>query len=83
MQSKLAMHLSKRCKAKSKRSGKRCNNAAVRGWSVCRMHGVGGGAPKGKANGNYKHGFNTQEAEQDRKLLREAIRVIRRFAGDI
>ena len=28
----------------------------MRGWKVCRMHGARGGAPKGKRNGNYKHG---------------------------
>jgi len=38
------------CKAKSKISGERCQNAAVRGFEVCRMHGAKGGAPKKNLN---------------------------------
>ena len=34
------------CTAMSKRSGQRCKNPAVRGWTVCRMHGAGGGRPR-------------------------------------
>ena len=41
-------HDAPRCKAKSKRTGKRCRAPAVRGFRVCRMHGAGGGAPTGK-----------------------------------
>jgi hypothetical protein len=37
-----------RCKAKSKRTGKRCRAPAVRGCRVCRMHGARVGAPTGK-----------------------------------
>lgn len=33
-----------RCSAKSKRSQKPCNNPAIKGGTVCRMHG--GGAPQ-------------------------------------
>ena len=68
-------HNAPRCTAKSKRSGKRCKAPAVRGWTVCRMHGAGGGAPKGKANGNYVHGahtFETQLAALGRLTNREA-----------
>ena len=32
----------------------------MKGWAVCRMHGAGGGAPEGKRNGNYRHGFRTE-----------------------
>ena len=46
----LDMHQALRCHAKSKRSGLRCQAPAVRGSSVCRMHGAGGGAPKGNRN---------------------------------
>ncbi len=35
----------KRCKAKAKRTGKRCKNNAVTGYDVCRMHG--GKTPRG------------------------------------
>jgi len=46
----LPMHQASRCRAKSKRSGKPCRSPAVRGSSVCRMHGAGGGAPRGNRN---------------------------------
>lgn len=83
MQGKLPMHLSKRCKAKSKRSGEKCNNAAVTGWNVCRMHGAGGGAPKGKANGNYRHGFSSQESVDARRLLRDVIQATRGILDEL
>jgi glucans biosynthesis protein len=51
----LHMHQALRCHAKSKRSGLQCRAPAVRGHSVCRMHGAGGGAPKGNRNA-LKHG---------------------------
>jgi hypothetical protein len=41
------MHQALRCHAKSQRCGLQCRSPAVRGRSVCRMHGAGGGAPKG------------------------------------
>jgi hypothetical protein len=37
-----------RCTAKSKRSQKPCNNPAIMGGTVCRMHG--GGAPQVQAS---------------------------------
>jgi hypothetical protein len=43
-ESKLPMHLACRCSATSKRSGLRRRSPAVRGASVCRMHGAAGGA---------------------------------------
>ena len=54
-------HAAPRCKAKSKRSGQPCRAPAVRGWTVCRMHGARGGAPEGKRNGNYRHGARSKE----------------------
>ena len=51
----LDMHQALRCHAKSKRSGMQCQSPAVRGSKVCRMHGAGGGAPKGNRNA-WKHG---------------------------
>ena len=62
MQSEMPMHQSPRCTARSKRTGKPCRSPAVKGWSVCRMHGARGGAPKGKRNGAYRHGNFTKEA---------------------
>ena len=70
------MHGSPRCTAHSKRTGLPCEAPAVTGWSVCRMHGAGGGAPSGKRNGNYRHGGRTKETmalmAQIRDLVREA-----------
>jgi hypothetical protein len=59
-----------RCTAKSKRTGQRCKAPAVRGWSVCRFHGARGGAPKGKANGAWKHGYYGQDAKDERLLVK-------------
>ncbi len=66
-----------RCSATSKRTGKACQAPAVRGWTVCRFHGAGGGAPKGAQNGNYKHGFYTNEAIEERRALSALLRASR------
>src|SRR5262249_11951648 len=50
----------------------------VRGWTVCRFHGAHGGAPKGKANGAYKHGLYTAEAKKERRLLADLLRPARK-----
>lgn len=47
-----------RCTAHSKRTGKPCNNPAVRGSTKCRMHG--GNSRKGIASGTFKHGGYSQ-----------------------
>jgi hypothetical protein len=47
------MNVSPRCSATSKRSRRKCQAPAVKGWTVCRFHGARGGAPKGNANGAY------------------------------
>jgi hypothetical protein len=67
----------KRCQARSKRTGKPCQSPAVRGWNVCRMHGAGGGAPKGKRNGNYRHGDRTAEAVVTRRVIGDLLRQSR------
>jgi hypothetical protein len=51
-----------RCHARSKRTGLPCRQPAVRGWSVCRMHGARGGAPKGDRNGMWRHGRCSNES---------------------
>ena len=63
-----------RCAATSKRTRERCKAPAVRGWTVCRFHGARGGAPKGKANGAYKHGLYTREAQAECRFLSELVR---------
>ena len=67
-----------RCSATSKRTRERCKAPAVRGWTVCRFHGARGGAPKGEANGAYKHGLHTNEAKEERRLLLALLRQSRR-----
>src|SRR5437763_4530560 len=61
------------CRARSKRSGKPYQAPAVRGWAVCRMHGAGGGAPKGNKNA-LKHGLYTAEAIAERRAIRALLR---------
>ena len=38
------------------------------------IHGARGGAPKGKANGSYQHGLDTQEAQSERRVLSKLVR---------
>ena len=61
-------HAAPRCDARSKRTGQPCRNPAVKGWNVCRMHGARGGAPRGEAHGNYRHGGRTIEAALFRRI---------------
>jgi uncharacterized protein YjcR len=69
----LHMHQASRCPAKSKRSGLQRRSPAVRGCSVCRMHGSAGGAPKGNRNAR-KHGLYSAESVEMRRLVRELTR---------
>lgn len=57
-----------RCTARTKATGCRCKGPAVKGWSVCRMHGARGGAPEGERNGMWRHGGRTKENDAIRKL---------------
>ena len=68
-QREYAFQTAPRCTAKSKRTGEPCKAPAMRGWNVCRFHGAGGGAPKGKANGAWKHGYYSDEAKAERDLV--------------
>ena len=63
-----------RCSATAKSTGQGCKAPAVRGWRVCRVHGAGGGAPRGKAHPNYKHGMRAKEFTQQRKLINQLIK---------
>ncbi len=78
MKRPLPMHLSPRCSARSKRTRKRCRAPAVKGWTVCRFHGAGGGGPRGTRNGMYKHGLNTNEAIEERRALSALLRASRK-----
>ena len=59
----------RRCGART-RAGRPCRQAAVTGRARCRMHGgaKGSGGPRGKRNGNFRHGGWTRESVN----LREA-----------
>jgi hypothetical protein len=50
---------------------------------MCRFHGARGGAPKGEANGSYKHGLCTQEAIAERRLLSDLLRESRKTIADL
>jgi hypothetical protein len=63
-----------RCSARSKRSGERCKNYAVRGFSVCRMHGARGGPRTDRGmercrTASLKHGFYSKQRYAERKQL--------------
>ena len=67
-----------RCQART-RAGGFCRTPAVTGKRVCRMHGGarGSGAPKGEANGMYRHGGWTKEAVELRRRAAALLRTIR------
>ena len=70
------MHLSPRCGAQT-RSKSPCRSPAMPNGR-CRMHGgASPGAPRGKANGNYKHGRFTAEAIASRRGLNALIRMLK------
>ena len=72
------MNRAPRCSARSKRSGCRCRAPAVRSWTVCRFHGARGGAPKGKANGAWRHGMATDEMIEARRDVAGLFRDVRK-----
>ncbi len=74
MKREYAFERATRCSATSKRMGKPCQAPAVKGWAVCRFHGARGGGPEGNRNGRYRHGLDTKEAVEERRLLRELLR---------
>jgi hypothetical protein len=45
----------------------------LNGWTVCRFHGARGGAPRGIANGSYKHGLYTKEAKAVCRLVSDLL----------
>jgi len=63
-----------RCTATAKSTGERCQNPAVKGWDVCRMHGAG--TPKEDATGGAPptHG---RYAAKRRESLQEKIEEYR------
>ncbi len=68
-----------RCKAKSKRSQQQCKNYAIKGTTVCRMHGARGGpkTDQGRYNckkGPTKHGMCCRKRLDELKFLRAILK---------
>ncbi len=63
-----------RCGAKT-RAGSPCRCPAMPNGK-CRIHGgLSPGAPRGVANGNYRDGYWTRKAVEERKFLRSLIKA--------
>lgn len=65
-------HAAPRCTATSRRSGERCKGPAVKGWTVCRYHGAGGGHKAGPTHPTWKHGLRSKayiEARREAKQM--------------
>jgi len=63
-----------RCGAHT-RSGAPCQCPAMPNGK-CRIHGgLSPGAPRGTANGNYRDGYWTLEAIEERKFIRSLVKV--------
>ena len=84
MHSKLHMHLSPRCRTRT-RTGTPCRSPAMTNGR-CRMHGgTSPGAPKGNSHA-LRHGRYTAEAIAERRefaaLLRDMKGLVRMVDGD-
>lgn len=74
-------HAAPRCQARSKRNGAACRAPAVRGWTVCRMHGARGGAPEGSRNGAWRHGGRSRESIEGREGIAALIEAAQQIAS--
>jgi hypothetical protein len=67
------MRCAPRCGAKT-RAGTPCRCPAIRGRSRCRIHGgLSPGAPRGEGNGNFKNGYWTAEAVEERRWTKKML----------
>lgn len=79
-------HSCNQCTAKSKRSGVRCLAPAVKGKSVCRMHGGKSTGPRTEegllrsARAKLSHGTQTRHARLAHKKAILAIRALEESA---
>lgn len=79
MQSRLPMHRSPRCNARTRR-GSPCRSPAMPNGR-CRLHGgLSPGAPKGNRNA-LKHGRYTAEAMASRRQVAALIRAMHALVG--
>jgi hypothetical protein len=68
------MNETRRCGA-STRTGSACLSQAMPNGK-CRLHGgLSPGAPRGTANGNYRDGYWTCEAVEERKFIRLLLKA--------
>ena len=59
------------------RAGTPCQRPPIEGRKRCRLHGgLSPGAPRGSRNGNYRRGDWTTEMRQERKWVRELLRLV-------
>jgi glucans biosynthesis protein len=71
-----------RCGAKT-RTGTPCQCPAISGRTRCRIHGgLSPGAPRGERNGNFKNGFWTCEAVQERQWAIEMVKLYTKAIGE-
>jgi hypothetical protein len=64
-----------RCGART-RSGTPCQRPALRGRRRCRLHGgLSPGAPRGAKNGNFRNGYWTAQAIEERGWLRSLVKA--------
>ena len=64
-----------RCGARN-RAGQPCRCPTIRGRARCRLHGgLCTGAPKGNGNGNFKTGYWTAEAVEERRWMRDMLQL--------
>ena len=79
-------HNCNQCKAKSKRSGERCLAPAVKGKSVCRMHGGKSTGPKTaeglmrSSRARLKHSTQTRSVRLAHRKAMIAIRALEKSA---
>jgi len=74
----LAIHLSPRCLARTKRTGLPCRAPAMINGR-CRLHGgKSSGPPIGNKNA-LKHGFYTTESMEARRVIRALLRESKRL----
>lgn len=69
------MHNAPRCGART-RTGRPCKAPAMRNGK-CRMHG--GKSLSGRSHGRYRHGQFTKAAIEQRRRLRELLRMAKQF----
>jgi hypothetical protein len=80
------LHKCNQCTAKSKRSGARCLGPAVKGKSVCRMHGGKSTGPRTEegllrsGRSRLTHGTQTRRVRLEHKKAMLAIRALEESA---